>query len=399
VIGIHPIGVEDNLFDLGMDSLLYFSLLLEIESRFDRKLPDDVFVKAPTIESLTRLLTENSLAPDSLPTLKNATVHSAPIILTAGRQYSRKPKLYLESLFLFRYVTATVIGALIPFSVATGFLAWICSRHWAQAVLAARKKVRLIRRSLSLIDGPMEESTILKSSLMCNLFNPWLLGTLPRITPEQFNSLVTVNGLAHFETSYRKGHGIVLLVSHYGIPHLDLFLLNRMGFQDIATQAIVHHELKLMHLMETVHIEIKAEPLKNFVTRSVALYTSRDVLLRGGVVRMAADGLHGTNGINVPFHGRMRLFRSGFAELAVSTGADVIPVFTTIDITGRFKVDFLAPLHYERRNRNRQSKMNALIKKYAHLLEKRWAEEPGNIEWCMLEHYMTLPPASLEDTP
>jgi lauroyl/myristoyl acyltransferase len=143
-------------------------------------------------------------------------------------------------------------------------------------------------------------------------------------------------------------------------------------------------------------MKLELEPQKNLLFRSLSLYLTRPVLERGGVVRIASDGYHGTNAIYTPFHGRLRPFREGFAELAVTTGADVIPVFTSFDITGRFKVDFLAPLEVEHNKTNRQEKIGAFIRQYVYLLERRWAEEPGNIAWGMLEDYFASPPATVE---
>lgn len=52
------IGRHDNFFDLGGHSLLAVQLSLEIEKRFDRKLSIADFFKSPTVEALTRRLSE-----------------------------------------------------------------------------------------------------------------------------------------------------------------------------------------------------------------------------------------------------------------------------------------------------------------------------------------------------
>jgi amino acid adenylation domain-containing protein len=55
-LGIQPIGVKDNFFALGGNSLLAMRLLAEISSRFNKSLPLTMLFSAPTIEQLVPLL-------------------------------------------------------------------------------------------------------------------------------------------------------------------------------------------------------------------------------------------------------------------------------------------------------------------------------------------------------
>lgn len=73
VLGIHPIGVKDNFFNLGGYSLLAVSLFAEIENVFGKKLPLSTLIEAPTIENLAALLNPSgqSEAGKSLVLLKD----------------------------------------------------------------------------------------------------------------------------------------------------------------------------------------------------------------------------------------------------------------------------------------------------------------------------------------
>jgi amino acid adenylation domain-containing protein len=62
VLGIQPIGIRDNFFDLGGHSLLGLRVLKQIEKTFNKKLPMTALYVAPTIEQLAKsLVTEHSL--------------------------------------------------------------------------------------------------------------------------------------------------------------------------------------------------------------------------------------------------------------------------------------------------------------------------------------------------
>jgi thioesterase domain-containing protein/acyl carrier protein/NRPS condensation-like uncharacterized protein len=59
VLGIESIGIRDNFFDLGGQSLMAMSLFTQIEQTFGKTLPLGTLVKAPTIEQLAQVISEN----------------------------------------------------------------------------------------------------------------------------------------------------------------------------------------------------------------------------------------------------------------------------------------------------------------------------------------------------
>jgi acyl carrier protein len=56
LLKLDEIGIEDDFYDLGGDSLLAAELVIEIKRRFGRELPLGVLTKEPTIAGLTRAL-------------------------------------------------------------------------------------------------------------------------------------------------------------------------------------------------------------------------------------------------------------------------------------------------------------------------------------------------------
>jgi amino acid adenylation domain-containing protein len=62
VLGIHPIGITDNFFDLGGHSLIAVRLFAEIEKIFGKTLPLSILLQSPTIEQLANLIREKSLS-------------------------------------------------------------------------------------------------------------------------------------------------------------------------------------------------------------------------------------------------------------------------------------------------------------------------------------------------
>ena len=89
ILSISPIGMDDDFFDLGGDSLQSIRLLASIESAFNQKLPVGVLYEAPTIARLAARLSD----PDSL---------IAPLVLAIQPSGSRPPFLCVGAFPMFR---------------------------------------------------------------------------------------------------------------------------------------------------------------------------------------------------------------------------------------------------------------------------------------------------------
>jgi len=62
-LGINGIGIQDDFFDLGGDSLKAEELSLEIEAKFGKHLTASTLLQAPTIEKLAAVIAKENIAP------------------------------------------------------------------------------------------------------------------------------------------------------------------------------------------------------------------------------------------------------------------------------------------------------------------------------------------------
>lgn len=65
VLGIQEIGIRDNFFDLGGQSLLAVRLFTALDQQFQQKLTLSTIFQAPTIEKLAKVVSEEEYLPDS----------------------------------------------------------------------------------------------------------------------------------------------------------------------------------------------------------------------------------------------------------------------------------------------------------------------------------------------
>jgi len=60
VLGVRPIGVNENFFDLGGHSFLALNIIDQVEKQFGKRIPVRIVFHAPTVERFTRLLRRES---------------------------------------------------------------------------------------------------------------------------------------------------------------------------------------------------------------------------------------------------------------------------------------------------------------------------------------------------
>jgi lauroyl/myristoyl acyltransferase len=173
------------------------------------------------------------------------------------------------------------------------------------------------------------------------------------------------------------------------MTHLGLVILDRLGFDQGLSLIAGGQKAKFMGLENSKQIMLKIATSDVFPSLRLA----KRILEEGGIVYVMADGYRGTGGISVPFHGRRREFRTGFAKLAASTGADVLPGFVSLDTSGHVKLEFFDPLDSGSGKAYPAKQVEWLVQQYASILGKRWVQEPGQVTWGHMKKFLDLPTA------
>ncbi|MDZ8137485.1 MAG: amino acid adenylation domain-containing protein [Nostoc sp. DedQUE04] len=77
LLGIHPIGIKDNFFDLGGNSLLAVHLFSQIEKTFELNLPLAILLQYSTIEQLTNFIRQQGFLPESHNQVESSTSNNS----------------------------------------------------------------------------------------------------------------------------------------------------------------------------------------------------------------------------------------------------------------------------------------------------------------------------------
>ena len=278
---------------------------------------------------------------------------------------------------------------LIPYSAGSKFLEWYCSLKFVQSFFF-KHRTDLIRRFASSFDGHLNMTAVIRHSFTSNILRKWRFFSLAYCSPRQFDHWVAGPGGSNIQEWLRNGKGVVFINSHNAMGHCFLLYLVRLGFGNICHLGDFPHPLSFYPDWKKAIRQVEFSHSEGFYLRH--LYTATQVLKQGGILHISPDGFIGNRYITLPFLGRNVPFRTGFAELVLDSGATVVPVFTSIDVSGYVKIEITNPLNSEQPGLSRADRIESLTRQYAGFLEKKWAAEPGNIAWPHMERLLEFPP-------
>ena len=239
-----------------------------------------------------------------------------------------------------------------------------CFKHYLETVGITDKK---------------EVKQIIEHSFLSNIHYPdyhWRERALSHCTTAIFNRWVTVEGLERYRKAEARGKGVILVIGHFLPGWVSTLAFDRMGIE--TTSVAFRDALGSMNIefrkKQTVHtLE------GNYNSHWEHLQLMRQ-LKKGGAVVVSGDAHMGDDKVVLPFLGLSREFKTGFAALALATGAPMLPMFTSMDAAGHITVHILPELKYRRRM-TRKKRVKDLVVKYAKHLEAHWKAHPANLPW------------------
>jgi KDO2-lipid IV(A) lauroyltransferase len=203
---------------------------------------------------------------------------------------------------------------------------------------------------------------------------------------EALREWFTIAGLDKVEQALKSGRGVILANIHFGAARQVVGVLAHLGFAVLSLEADNLHEA-----WGTKHPRgLSIVPLKN-TFHARAVYEAQKVLQQGGLLHLATDGYSGQHGIDLGFLGRKRFVATTFAELALTTGATVLPVVAPIDEEGRARIEFLDPLDCGNESMDRNQRIEQMARNCLALVAARWSTDIGNVMSVSLKKYLNLP--------
>ncbi len=198
---------------------------------------------------------------------------------------------------------------------------------------------------------------------------------MKRFFEERINFL---SGFEEVKQAIATGRGVIVVSAHYGNPETVLQCASAFDIQTFAlTEPLQPQRLSdLVQKLRAAHGQV-FRPLSLAAVRE-AIRWLRD----GGVLPLLCDRDIQNSGMTLPFFGEETRVPTGAAELALRTGALVIPMFCRRTKGGRFDI-FAEPVFEPVSTGNHEEDVRTNTLKIIGAIERCVREDPG--QWIVLE--------------
>ena len=263
------------------------------------------------------------------------------------------------------------------------WLKLLCSRAPVQTAVWP-EEVAFLRHFATLFGlPPAERREFLGLTLFGRLWRALSFAELWK-EPELVARLTRVVGWEHFDRCRQNGRGLILLPVHGQFARLLRPYLRQRGHDGLEV-GLPGHKLEKKGLIT---------PAAKQFELARQMHAAKQLLNGGGIVFNLPDAFQNLDHSRpVEFFGRQRRIAAGFAELALMTGAHVVPIAYRFSPRGSFVFEFGAPFRDPGAESTRDERIDSLVGQFAHFLRDEWRRYPWNIPWHHLVHYCALPEA------
>jgi KDO2-lipid IV(A) lauroyltransferase len=192
-----------------------------------------------------------------------------------------------------------------------------------------------------------------------------------QLTKEKLDRIVSIQGFDHLQQVLQKNNGAILLLAHFGSFLLPLPVLGFKGYKVM--------QLGGKPLIEgTRPIHKKIFELRKNETDKMPFQFSRADQYLGSVVRalknneivvIAFDGRTGSKWIPVPLINRIAEFSPGPFNLAIKTGAAILPTFVVRGRDNNHTIVFEPPMDLEI-TENQEDARKKSTERYSKIFER-----------------------------
>ena len=201
---------------------------------------------------------------------------------------------------------------------------------------------------------------------------------IPQISGSRLLERVTITNFEALLDSYAQKKGVVLTTAHFG--NFDLLMQLSVAYSIPVT--VLVEPLSPEPLFELVQGLRSSHGVRLIPVGPTALREALRVLRSGGVLGIAADRNLQERGITVPFFGEETQLPTGALELALRTGAVVLPVFGLRLPGRRYQISVEEPMELDHTGSESEVVVRNLLR-LVPILERHIREHPE--QWVMFD--------------
>lgn len=270
-----------------------------------------------------------------------------------------------------------ILGAIIPLippRIGYPFFGWIGARFFDWFV-DAREPLRDNLRHVMRGSTQEQSDAVAKNILRNHLKNYYDFFRSPRLTKDDIAKIVQVNGFENLENARARGKGVVFITAHFG--NLDIvgqtFAIR--GYKVTTPAEHVKPEILYQRIVTT-----RAAKGLTIIPVDGPLLSLVRALKKNEIVGLAADLDVTKSGIVVNFFDAPARLPDGHVQLALRTGAALLPAFSMRLPNNTFAA-FAEPAIELNSTGNFDADVRAGVEQVTHVLEKWIGQHPE--QWVM----------------
>lgn len=209
----------------------------------------------------------------------------------------------------------------------------------------------------------------------------------PALNPALIERMVALEGREHLDRALAAGRGVLLFQAHFGAFQMTMPAIGYRGYRmnQISASAALWKNSGGSDAPERMHT-IKADYEERLPVRHISVASSmRPVfraLERNEIVGITVDGGGGRKTLQLPFLGRIANFQTGPADLAVRTGAAIVPAFIVTEPGLRHRLTLHPPLRVDP-DAGPDASRRAILGQFALLLEQCVRAHPDHYGYTL----------------
>lgn len=411
MLGTTTVQPQDNFFDLGGDSLAVLRLVLAVEEATGQRVPTEFF-RTPTVATLARLLVGE---PAPLPVRQPDALKWAMAAPTSGKRWlspwRRRIRVLPQRVRVQVRTTFEAHAFRRPYFEGVQWLLQWCGQPWVQRLFYPRES-RLVRRFAASMETPSAQvAQEVARSLTANAIHQrWLAEAAlegHRVKPKSAllaelegalgsshttrhqRRCFSVVGEEHLLEAAARRHGTLLVGAHPSLPFVAVGHFSSAMWMGHARYAEAAQRLGMLR-------PGGAKEDWWIAARAAVARDAYELLMQGDLIVLMGDEQNARHGEPAVIGDRLHRLSRGFAELAVVTGATVLPFYSELFIDGQVRLVIAPPLTWEQHG-SRNGQVAAGVRAYAHRQAAIWQQTPSVVPLAIVAQHLAQPVVSEHD--
>ena len=269
--------------------------------------------------------------------------------------------------------------------------------------LISREKREIMAKELSII-FPLKKTSEIKGIVRKSFINYILSETevllYPVMNEKYIKKNVVIEGVEHLDNALSKGKGVLLFQAHFGAFQMTMPAIGYSGYRmnQISASASVWKDGTSSDIQKK-GFDIKARYEYTLPVKHISINASLRPVFRAlehkEIVGITVDGGGGKKIVPIKFLGRTAYFQQGGADIALRTGASIVPAFIVTERGLMHRLIIKQPIGIQE-TAGRENQIRLVMEEFAKLLEELVYLHPDHYGYSL---YLRKERASLDPYP